>query len=51
MHKVVITTLGHINERWRKELEQPRSFSGIVIGNVETHGHMNVELPNVEMMK
>jgi hypothetical protein len=51
MHKAVITTLGHISERWRKELEQPSSFSGIATGNVETHGHTNVELSNAEMPK
>jgi hypothetical protein len=51
MHKVVVTALSHINERWRKELEQPRSFLGIATGDVETHGHTNAELPNDEMMK
>ena len=51
MHKAVVTTLGHINERWRKELEQPSSFLGIMTGNVETHGHTNVELSKAEMMK
>jgi hypothetical protein len=45
MHKAVVTALGHISERWRKELEQPSSFSGIATGNVEMHGHTNVELP------
>jgi hypothetical protein len=29
MHKAVVTALGHISERWRKELEKPSSFSGI----------------------
>jgi hypothetical protein len=29
MHKAVVTALGHISERWRKEIEQPSSFSGI----------------------
>jgi hypothetical protein len=43
MHKAVVTALGHINERWRKELEKPSSFSGIVTGNVETHDHTNAE--------
>ena len=51
MHKAVVTALGHISERWRKELEQPSSFSGIATGNVETHGHTNVELPNAKMTK
>jgi hypothetical protein len=51
MHKAVVTALGHISERLRKELEQPRSFSGIATGNVETHGHTNVELSKVEMPK
>jgi hypothetical protein len=51
MHKAMVTALGHISERWRKELEQPSSFSGIVTGNVETHGHMNVKLPKAEMSK
>jgi hypothetical protein len=50
-HKVVVTTLGYISERWRKELEQPSSVSGIATGNVEMHGHMNVELANAEMLK
>jgi hypothetical protein len=51
MHKAVVIALGHISERWRKELEQPSSFSGITTGNVETHGHTNVELPNDELSK
>jgi hypothetical protein len=51
MHKVVVTALGHISERWRKELEQHSSFLGITTGNVETHGHTNVKLPKVEMPK
>jgi hypothetical protein len=51
MHKAVVTALGHISERWRKELQQPSSFSGIVTGNVETHGHTNVELSNAEISK
>ena len=51
MHKVVVTTLGHISKRWRKELEQPSSFLGIVTRNVETHGHTNVELSNAKMLK
>ena len=51
MNKAVVTALGHISERWRKELEQPSSVSGIVTGNVEMHGHTNVKLPNVEMPK
>ena len=51
MHKVVVTALGHISERWRKELEQPSSFSGIATGNVETHGHTNDELSNAKMPK
>ena len=51
MHKAVVTTLGHISERWRKELEKPSSFSRIVTGNVETHGHTNVELSKAEMLK
>ena len=50
-HKVVVTTLGYISERWRKELEQPSSVSGIATENVEMHGHMNVELANAEMLK
>jgi hypothetical protein len=29
MHKAMVTALGHISERWRKELEQPSLFSGI----------------------
>jgi hypothetical protein len=29
MHKVVVIALGQIIERWRKELEQPSSYSGI----------------------
>jgi hypothetical protein len=49
MHKAMVTTLGHIGERWRKELEQPSSFSGIASGSVKTHGHMNAELPNAKM--
>jgi hypothetical protein len=48
MHKTVVSALGHISERWRKELAQPSSFSGIATGNVETHGHTNVELLNPE---
>jgi hypothetical protein len=51
MHKAVVTVLGHISERWRKDLEKPSSFLGIVIGNVEMHGHTNVELPNDEIPK
>jgi hypothetical protein len=51
MHKAVVIALGHISERWRKELEQPSSFSGITTGNVETHGHTNVELLNDELSK
>ena len=51
MHKAVVTALDHISERWRKELEKPSSFSGIAIGDVQTHGHMNVELSNAEMPK
>jgi hypothetical protein len=51
MHKAVVTALGHISERWRKELEQPSSVSGIATGNVEMHGHTNVELSNAEMPK
>jgi hypothetical protein len=51
MHKAVVTALGHISERWRKELEQPSSFSGIATGDVETHGHTNAELSNAEMPK
>jgi hypothetical protein len=50
-HKAVATALGHIRERWRKELEQPSSISGIATENVKMHGHTNVELPNVEMLK
>ena len=49
MHKVVVTALGHISERWRKELEQPSSFSGIVTRNVNMHGHTNAEVPNAEI--
>jgi hypothetical protein len=49
MHKAVVTALGHISERWRKELEQPSSVSGIATGNVEMHGHTNAELSNAEM--
>ena len=51
MHKVVVTTLGHISKRWRKEVEQPSSVSGIATGNVKMHGHTNVELSNAEMPK
>jgi hypothetical protein len=51
MHKVVVIALGHISERWRKELEKPSSFMGIATGNVETHGHMNAELLNAKMLK
>ena len=50
MHKVVVAALGHISERWRKELEQPGSFSRITTGNVVTHGHTNAEFPNAEML-
>jgi hypothetical protein len=51
MHKAVVTSLGHISERLRKELEQPSLFLGIATGDVETHGHMNAELPKDEMPK
>ena len=51
MHKAVVTALGHISERWRKELEKPSCFLGIASGNDETHGHTNVELSNVEFPK
>jgi hypothetical protein len=51
MHKAVVTAIGHVSERWRKELEQPSSASGIATGNVEMHGHTNVELSNAEMPK
>ena len=51
MHKVMVTTLGHIIERWRKGIEKPSSFSGIATGEVETHGHTNVELLNAKIMK
>jgi hypothetical protein len=51
MHKSVVTALGHISERWRKELEQPISFSGIATRNVKTHGHTNDELSKAEMQK
>ena len=47
----MVTALGHISERWMKELEQPIFLSGIATGNVEMHGHTNVELPNAEMPK
>jgi hypothetical protein len=40
----VVIALGHIGERWRKELKQPSSFSGIAIGSVETLGHPNAEM-------
>jgi hypothetical protein len=51
MHKAVVTALGHISERWRKELEKLSSVLGIATGNGEMHGHMNAELPNAEMPK
>ena len=51
MHKVVVAALGHISERWRKELEQPSSDSGIATGNVKMHGHTNAEMSNAEMPK
>jgi hypothetical protein len=51
MHKAVVTALGHISKRWTKELEKPSSVSGIVTGNIEMHGHTNVELLNAEMPK
>jgi hypothetical protein len=42
---------GHICGRWRKELVQPSSISGIATWSVETLDHTNVELPNAEMSK
>ena len=47
----MVTALGHIVEIFYKELEQPRSFLGIVTGSVETLGHPNAKLSNVEMSK
>jgi hypothetical protein len=44
MHKAVVTALGHISERWRKELEQPSSVSEIATRNVEMNGHTNAEM-------
>jgi hypothetical protein len=52
MHKAVVTALGHISERWRKELEQPSPVSGIATGNVEdawSHECQIVECRNAEM--
>jgi hypothetical protein len=51
MHKAVVIALGYLSEKWRKELEQPSSFSGIATGEVETHGYTNAELSNAEMLK
>jgi hypothetical protein len=51
IHKAVVTALGNISERWRKEIEKPSSLMRIMTGNVEMHGHTNAELPNVEMLK
>ena len=51
LHKAEVTTLGHISERWRKELEQSSSSSRIATGNVETHDHTNDELSKDEMPK
>jgi hypothetical protein len=51
MHKAVVIALGHISERWRKELEQPSSVSGIATGDVETYGHTNAEFPNAKILK
>ena len=51
MHKAVVTALGHISERWRKELEKPSSFSGITTGNVMTLAHTNVEQSKAKMLK
>jgi hypothetical protein len=49
MHKAVVTALGHISERWRKELEQEAQFLGIEMGMFETLGHMNAEMPNAKI--
>jgi hypothetical protein len=51
MHKAVVTALGHISERWRKELEiSSISFSGIETWNVETLPRIrNAEVRNAEI--
>jgi hypothetical protein len=50
-NKAMVTTSGHICERWRKELVQPRSISGIVTWSVETLDHTNAEFLNAKMPK
>jgi len=47
----VITTIGHINEIWRKELVYPSSILGFMTYIVETVDHTNAKLLNVEMSK
>jgi hypothetical protein len=51
LNKVVVTASGHIYRRWRKELVQPSTISGIATWSVETLDHRNVELPNCRVSK
>jgi hypothetical protein len=39
LNKAVVTASGHICGRWRKELVQPSSISGIATWSVETLDH------------
>jgi hypothetical protein len=51
LNKAVVTASGHICGRWRKELVQPSSISGIATWSVETLHHRNVEMSECEMPK
>jgi hypothetical protein len=46
----VVTACGHVEEGPSAD-ELRLRISGIVSGNVETHGHTNVELPKAKMPK
>jgi hypothetical protein len=49
LNKAVVTASGHICGRWRKELVQPSSISGIATWSVKISHHKNCR--NREMMK
>ena len=46
----VVTACGHVEEGPSAD-ELPLEISGIMSGNVETHGHTNDELPKAKILK
>jgi hypothetical protein len=47
----VVTAIGHIDGRWKKELEKPSSILGITTWIIKTLDHMNAKLSNVKILK